>query len=70
MNVSTCQRSIDFVDLCAEYLHDHSCSVPRVKHIKINGTSVVFYNDSGLALDQYMHLKNLFPNTQIELVGE
>ena len=70
MNVTNCQGSADCVDLCAHYLHDNLCSVPRVTHIKINGTSVVFYKDSGFALDQYTHLKNLFPNTQIELVGE
>lgn len=69
MNVCNSQGSVDFVDLCG--LHLHGCtSVPRVTHIKINGTPVVMYNDSGLALEQYTHLKNLFPNTKIELVGE
>ena len=44
--------------------------IPKTQYIKINGVKAVCYSDSGQALHDYTHLKNMFPGKNIELVGE
>lgn len=44
--------------------------IPKVQYIKINGVKVVCYSDSGQALADYKHIKSMFPDKKIELVGE
>lgn len=69
MNASHNQRLVDrlvdsgLVDL-------DRVLIPKIQYIKINGVLAASYSDSGQAVQDYTHLKSMFPGKNIELVGE
>lgn len=69
MNASHNQRLVDrLVD--SGLLDLDRVVIPKTQYIKINGVKVVCYSDSGQAVQDYTHLKSMFPGKNIELVGE
>lgn len=69
MNASQNQRPVD--RLVDRGLFDLDRTVtPKTRYIKINGVPVAYYSDSGQALQDYTHIKNMFPGKNIELIGE
>lgn len=69
MNASHNSRPNSIDTHCGTLGVDHIV-IPKVQYIKINGAKVVCYSDSGQALADYTHVKDMFPNLQIELIGE
>lgn len=69
MNASHNQRPIDCSVDCG-LLGLARVVIPKIQYIKINGVLAASYSDSGQAVQDYTHLKSMFPGKNIELVGE